>query len=102
MNQREARAEGRRLGEQAAVYCEVSEQDRREAGCDHAEGECFDCLTSAAWESEQNARSFSPWEFLARDINESGDRAEGLWEAYDEGVAVGIRVGARNRLRGAA
>jgi hypothetical protein len=50
-------------------------------------------------EAESNARQFSPFEFLAHDINETGDRAEGLWEAYDAGVFAGAKAGARERMR---
>ena len=52
----------------------------------------------AAFESEQNARQYSPWEHLAHAINTSHD-PEGLWEEYDRGVAVGIRKGAKDRLK---
>lgn len=100
MNQKEAREYGRGQGLAAAKYTEVGEQDRREVGCDCDDGaECHDCLTHAAFESEENARQFSPWEFLAHDINVCGDRAEGLWQAYDKGVEVGIAKGVRARLQ---
>lgn len=100
MNQKEAREHGRDAGLAAAKYTEASPEDKREAGCDCADGqECHECLTRAAFESESNARQYSPWEFLAHDINSSGDRSEGLWEAYDKGVEVGIRKGVRERLR---
>jgi hypothetical protein len=99
MNQREARSEGFGHGYDAAIYCEVSAEDRQQAGCGcQGDAVCSECLTSAAFESEQNARQFSPWEFLAHDINECGDRSEGLWEAYDAGVASGIKRGVRERL----
>lgn len=84
-------------GMMAIRHCEVSNTDRHEAGCG-CTSECEDCLTSAAFESEQNARSYSPFEFFAHDINETGDRAEDLWEAYEEGVAVGIKSGLKERL----
>jgi hypothetical protein len=101
MNQEEAHAEGRYHGRAAANYAEAGDSDKREAGCGCAEGECCrECLTRAAFESEANARQFSPWEFLAHGINECEDRAGGLWEAYERGVAAGIRKGVAARLRG--
>lgn len=99
MTKREAYEEGREQGHSAALYTKIGDSDRREAGCDHASGECRECLTSAAFESEQNARQSSPWEFLAHDINDDEDHSEGLWDAYDKGVAVGVKRGVRERLR---
>lgn len=80
MNQKEAYAHGYDRGIEAATYCEV------------AEGEDFE---SAAFDSEMNSRDFSPFEFFAHDVNETGDRSEGCWEAYDNGVAAGIRAAIR-------
>ena len=42
-------------------------------------------------EAEMNARQFSPWEFVAKEINSlpEFDR-EAAWEAYDEGVILAI------------
>lgn len=101
MNQREAREYGIEQGSAAIRYCEVSDIDQREANCECGEtskAACEDCLASAAYESEQNARQYSPFEFFANDINESGDRADGLWEAYNKGVSIGIRRGLKARL----
>lgn len=135
MTKREAYNTGKRVGLQAAKYCEVSDTERREAGCEcsnatpkcrtcgeetggtptssvygsvHKHGPtthtfvsdqvCADCLTTAAYESEQNARQYSPWEFLAHEIN-SGRNPEGQWEAYDAGVAAGIKLGVTQRLK---
>ncbi len=43
-----------------------------------------------AIESEQHSRQYSPFEFLAQDLNEHPvpDRA---WEEYEKGVGVGVR-----------
>ena len=100
MNKRDAKDYGIQQGRAAIRYCEVDETDKREAGCSHDDDEtvCEDCLTNAAYESEMNARQFSPFEFFANDINETGDRADGLWSAYDEGVGIGIRRGLKSRL----
>ena len=99
MNQQDAKDYGIQQGLAAIRYCEVSDEDIQEAGCDHEDNEtvCDDCLTSAAYDSEMNARQYSPFEFFAHDINETGDRAEGLWSAYDEGVGVGIKRGLEQR-----
>ena len=89
-------------GYNAGELCEVGSDDIRQAGCDCRTEEqqvpfCDECLTAAAFESEQNARQFSPFEFTAHDINESEDSEE-LWERYDEGVAAGIAAAVKGRL----
>ena len=41
--------------------------------------------------AESNARCFSPWEFVAHEINSLGEfDAEAAWEAYEDGVAAAI------------
>ena len=35
-------------------------------------------------------RQYTPFEFFAHDVNECGDRADSLWQAYEEGVYKGI------------
>jgi hypothetical protein len=52
----------------------------------------------AAWDNEENARQYSPFEVFAHEINMSGNRAEGLWEKYEDGVRVGINQGVREYL----
>lgn len=104
---------GRREGRCAARYCEVGRLDRREAQCacyrylqtstDWDIPECEECIRVAARESEENARSYSPWEFGASEINgmdevEGEGASEELWEEYDRGVAAGIEEGIRERL----
>lgn len=61
------------------------------AETNYKEGVTAEALTEEAFEGEMNGRDFSPFEFLAHDINETGDRAEGIWDAYDDGVAIGIK-----------
>jgi len=39
-------------------------------------------------ETEERGRQFTPWEFTARDLDET-EQAE-AWEAYDEGVSAAI------------
>ena len=91
MTKRNAKAMGRDAGYEAAAYCEMDEG---------MEGELtFDVIVAAAFEAEENSRQMSPFEFTAHDINEAGERADGLWTAYDDGVAAGIRAGARERMK---
>lgn len=97
MNKQDAKANGVQQGSAAIRYCEVSETDKREANCD-CESVCEDCLTSAAYESEMNARQYSPFEFFAAEMNKDENRSDGLWSAYDEGVRIGIRRGLKSRL----
>jgi hypothetical protein len=50
-----------------------------------------DAYLEQCGESEENDRQFSPFEFLAHDINSHEEfRAEGLWEAFDRGISVGF------------
>ena len=100
MNKREAKALGREAGEAAAMYCEVGDEDRKQAGCAcDAPAVCLDCLTAAAYSAEENGRQFSPFEFTAHDLNEDEDRADGLWEAFDAGISAGVEAEARRRVR---
>ena len=110
MNQREAYERGKENGYAAAEYLD-DEQIKdavenlyqadfiSEHGLDK-EDLAF-AASIAAWENEKNARSYSPFEFFAHEINMSGNRAEGLWEKYEEGVTVGINKGVREYLKGA-
>lgn len=112
MTKREAYKLGQRLGAQAAEYCEVGDSDREQADCEcrgavggklNASGDapetCAECIASAAFESEQGARDYSPWEVYASAINGARD-PEGQWEAYDAGVAAGVKAGVKARLAG--
>jgi len=43
------------------------------------------------FEAEMQARQFSPWEFVAHEINSLDEfEAEAAWEAYKSGVAMAI------------
>ena len=51
------------------------------------------CAACAA--AEENARSYSPWEYVAKEINSLDDihgegASESAWDAYDEGVSAAI------------
>jgi hypothetical protein len=54
-----------------------------------------DIHQSLCFEAESNARCFSPWEFIAHDINTAAPEGddwltEVLWDSYDAGVADAI------------
>ena len=79
MNQRDARQEGINAG-----YGIGLENARDYTDFDQYMIECLE------HESELY-RQYSPFEFLAQAMNEDEDRAEGIWEAYENGVAAGLR-----------
>jgi hypothetical protein len=82
MNKREARRLGIDRGYNIGMYCE--ERD-------------YDAFLAACGEAEENDRQFSPFEFTAYAINAAGDRADGLWEAFDEGIFLGFERAWRGR-----
>ena len=51
--------------------------------------ECQDVHRALIFESESNARCYSPWEYTAAKIN-ALDESEAAWEAYEAGVALAI------------
>ena len=81
MNQREAYDHGVDRGYEAGTDGEFTDEMLSDV----------DAFQDEAFEIENHSRCFSPFEFFANDINDCGDRADGLWEAYDNGVGVGIR-----------
>jgi hypothetical protein len=52
----------------------------------------------AAQHENEIYRQYSPFEFFAREINESSD-PDGLWEAYEEGVHKGAMTAAKEFLK---
>ena len=97
MNQQTAKQHGIKHGISAGENCEVGDSDRRAALCECVTpNHCEDCLTVAACE---NARQYSPFEFFAAECNNAGDRSEGLWNAYDDGVTIGIRRSVKKRVQ---
>ncbi len=96
MTKQEVYQRGIQAGYEAAIYTEVSEDDQQACcACEDSE-ECADCLGQAAYESEKNARQYSPFEFLAHAIKSRDPLAQ--WEAYDKGVSAGIKRGIKQRL----
>lgn len=49
-------------------------------------------------EAESDARSYSPFEHTAHEINESRD-PEGYWQAFDEGITAGINAYRRKHYK---
>lgn len=61
-------------------------------------------MKTIAFQAEHHAREFSPFEFVAGDINRYGNWCEthgrdpmAGWDAYEEGIADGIDQGIENR-----
>jgi len=50
-------------------------------------------VADASADESENFRQFSPFEFFAKEINDSKD-PEGLWAAYEDGVHKGASVAA--------
>jgi hypothetical protein len=42
------------------------------------------------WEVEENDRQYSPFEFTAKDINDTRDPYES-WEKFENGLRVGLK-----------
>lgn len=61
------------------------------------ENDQADVMASLASESESNDRSFSPFEFTAKELNDRED-SEGAWEAYDAGISDGIAANVASRI----
>ena len=58
-----------------------------------------DQFVSTVFEVEENARQYSPFEVFAHEINSHEEfRAEGLWDAYDDGVGAGARKAFHKRF----
>lgn len=99
MNQADVRQIGINRGIEAATHSIVGDTDRASAMCDCKVPDiCEECLVEAAYESELNSRQFSPWECFANQMNQVEERSDGLWQAYEKGVGIGIIRGARKRL----
>jgi hypothetical protein len=86
MDKKTAYAHGKQAGLDTAYYGEFDP----DLDCDER--------LSEALEGEVNARQFSPFEFLAQELN-SGRDPEALWEAYERGVEAGAKAGLKKRFR---
>ncbi len=99
MNQKEAYDLGKRLGYEAGVYMDleqVLDSAHEVALPPYTKDDIQETFEYLASDNEGNARQYSPWEHYASEMNAAGDRTEGLWEKYEEGVEVGIRQAAQN------
>lgn len=98
MNQKEAKELGRDRGYNCASWVDIPDigtvvkpfelsgfSGTVETADDQRE--CFECM---AYDSEEHGRCYTPFEFIAAKFNDAGDRSEGLWEAFDEGITLGI------------
>jgi hypothetical protein len=45
------------------------------------------------WEAESHDRQMSPFEFTAAAFNDDEENADAMWDAYDNGLADGMREG---------
>lgn len=93
MDKRTARQIGRDRGYDLAINMEF---DPRNIGDEHNSLE--EAFRSAAFEAESNSRSYSPWEFTAKEFNESRD-PDGVWEQYERGVEIGINKAWKERRK---
>ena len=114
MDKRTAKATGKRYGYSAGEWCDGIDGDACECGDHEWDTDAIDAardsrdawdnaqetLSCFAGDSERHTRCYSPWEFVAHEINSATPewRPEGLWEAYDEGVSLGISLAIRARL----
>lgn len=97
MNQKEAKEYGRDQGYNAGLYG-TEDIDPN----DYSTKEDYeDALMEEAFESEIHSRQFSPWEHIAKEINSAKPdwRVDGLWDAYEEGVELGIKEAIRPLLK---
>ena len=61
------------------------------------EDDFIDYVMSAVGEAEENSRQYSPFEFTAKDFNESKN-PDSVWEAYDEGIVKGAKAAIKEKL----
>jgi hypothetical protein len=102
MTQHDARLVGKEHGILSATWAIPMARDRESAGCECGEGElCPECLEYAANDAHhENFRQTDTFSWIASELNRAPEsRREGLWEAYDVGVEVGIRKGVGKRLK---
>jgi hypothetical protein len=50
-----------------------------------------DTIIGYCFESEENARQYTPFEFTASEINGT-ENSEDYWQSFDEGIAEGIET----------
>ena len=83
MNKKECYQKGYNTG------YDIAESNRADYNLmDETEREKF--ISDMVETESDSFRQYTPFEFFAHDINECGERADGLWESYDSGVYKGI------------
>lgn len=94
MNQREAKRLGKEHGYNGATWIDVPEigttvwtDGMGRVTVD--EDNMWDIMQDICFDSHMNSRDFSPWEHTAHAINTSRNPEE-TWNAYDDGVNMGI------------
>jgi hypothetical protein len=90
----------RRLGRLVRRAYRVGKATGYEAAL-YAEWDGFDpsSLEQSAYEAEEHARQYSPFEHFAAELNSAGEYSDDLWDAYERGVAAGIDEGMKERLK---
>jgi len=72
--------------------------DKAEAQWDDGNDSIYETFMDHFADADSNYRSYSPWEFFAKELNDAPNSDE-LWDCFEEGVAFGAHVGFNNRLR---
>jgi len=59
-----------------------------------------DVFYALCYEAEENDRSYTPFEFLAHDLNELQEKKPyDVWIVFDDGISAGIRKSYKERTR---
>jgi hypothetical protein len=103
MNQRDAKRLGRETGNNIASWIDIPEigaiiRTESDGKQTVTEDNVWDIMESLAYESESNGRQFSPFEHTAHAFNEARN-PDALWEAYEAGLALGIRTNISKRQK---
>lgn len=81
----EVKAEGFRHGQSLVHYNIHDVELTEEMDLD----EYKDAAITFAWEADEGYRQYSPFEFFAKELNDSED-PDAAWAAYEEGIGEGI------------
>jgi len=82
MNQKEAYMKGKSIGS------DIAEASFDENNWNPEQEEEFN---SDVYDRKDNYQSYSPWEVFAKEVNDTEDRAESIWDQYENGFAMGAR-----------
>lgn len=81
----EIKAEGFHHGKDLVMYNIHDVELTEEMDLD----EYKDAAITLAWEADEGSRQYSPFEFFAKELNDSED-PDAAWAAYEEGIGEGI------------